>query len=121
MFKRLIVLITLGLLVSGCFMGPMAFIGPATSGFTTASIAQSGATSAANYVFKQKTGKGFVEHALYSINKKKSEAMEKEMTKEKNKIGKRSIVCFFIEPVLELVFCLIEPHDQTALMRRARH
>ena len=75
MFKKLIVLITLGLLVSGCFMGPMAFIGPATSGFTAGSIAQSGASSAANYIFKQKTGKTFVEHALYSINKKKSEAI----------------------------------------------
>ena len=75
MIKKIIVLTLLGVSLTGCFMGPMAFIGPATSGFTTASIAQSGATSAANYVFKQKTGKGFVEHALYSINKKKSEAI----------------------------------------------
>ena len=28
-------LTTLGLLLSGCFMAPMALIGPATSGFTT--------------------------------------------------------------------------------------
>ena len=75
MLKRIIVLITLGLLVSGCFMGPMAFIGPATSGFTSASIAQSAASSAVNYAYKQKTGKTFVEHALFSLKKKKSEAI----------------------------------------------
>ena len=69
MFKRLLLIATLGVAVSGCFMAPMAFIGPATSGFSTASIIQSGITSGANYVVKQKTGKTIAEHALSSLNK----------------------------------------------------
>ena len=75
MFKRLFLITMLGVMLSGCFVAPLALIGPATSGFTTASIAQSGASTTANYIFKQKTGKSFVEHALFSINKKKSEAI----------------------------------------------
>ena len=42
MIRRLLALTALGMLLSGCYMLPMAFIGPATSGFTTASILQSG-------------------------------------------------------------------------------
>ena len=49
-------------------MVPMALIGPATSGFTTASIMQSAATTTANYVVKKKTGKTFGQHALDTIN-----------------------------------------------------
>jgi len=75
MIKRLLILITLGGLLSGCFMAPMAFIGPATSGFSTASIAQSGVTSAVNYIYKKNTGKTIIEHALVTLNKKKKEAI----------------------------------------------
>ena len=45
MIKRLLLVIALGVTVSGCFVAPLALIGPATSGFTTASIIQSGATT----------------------------------------------------------------------------
>jgi len=45
MIKRLLVLTTLGVMLSGCFMVPMAFVGPAVSGFSTASIAQSAVTT----------------------------------------------------------------------------
>jgi len=54
---------------SGCFMAPLALIGPATSGFSTASLIQSGVTSGANYVVKQSTGKTITEHVLSEITK----------------------------------------------------
>ena len=69
MLKRLFLLTTLGVCLSGCFVAPMALIGPATSGFTTASIIQSGVTTGANYLVKKSTGKTITQHALDSINK----------------------------------------------------
>ena len=57
MFKNLIALAIAGLLLSGCYMVPLAFIGPASSGFTTASIIQSTISTAANHAVKKKTGK----------------------------------------------------------------
>ena len=67
MIKTLLVLTTLGVMISGCFMIPMAFIGPAASGFSTASIAQSVVTSGASYMVKKSTGKTIAEHALDAI------------------------------------------------------
>ncbi len=69
MLKRLFLLTTLGVCLSGCFVAPMALIGPATSGFTTASIIQSGVTTGANYLVKKSTGKTITQHAFDSINK----------------------------------------------------
>ena len=51
-------------------MAPLALIGPASSGFSTASIIQSGVTTGANYVMKRSTGKTIAEHALGIINSK---------------------------------------------------
>ena len=67
MFKRLLLIVALGVTLSGCFMVPMAFIGPATSGFTTASIIQSGITTGAGYMVKKSTGKSITEHAMDAI------------------------------------------------------
>ena len=50
-------------------MAPLALIGPAASGFTTASIVQSGVTTGASYLVKQSTGKSLSEHAIEAINK----------------------------------------------------
>jgi len=47
----------------------MALVGPATSGFTTASIMQSGLTSTASFMVKRSTGKSISEHAFEAINK----------------------------------------------------
>ena len=69
MIKRLLVIVVLGVTVSGCFMAPLALIGPATSGFSTASLIQSGVTTGANYVVKKSTGKTLAEHAFQSLNK----------------------------------------------------
>ena len=68
MIKRLLLLTTIGMMLTGCFMAPMALIGPATSGFSTASIMQSGLTTGANYLVKKSTGKSFSQHALEAIN-----------------------------------------------------
>ena len=67
MIKRLFLLTTLGVLLSGCFMVPMAFVGPAVSGFSTASIAQSAVTTGASYIVKKNTGKTISEHAYEAI------------------------------------------------------
>ena len=69
MIKKIIIIVTLGVTLSGCFVAPLALIGPATSGFSTASIIQAGVSSGASYVVKQSTGKTIGEHAIEVINK----------------------------------------------------
>ena len=64
MISRLFTLATLGVLLSGCYMVPMAFVGPAVSGFSSASIMQAGLGIAV----KQTTGKSISEHALSALN-----------------------------------------------------
>jgi len=76
MIKRLLLILSLGISLSGCFMAPLALIGPATSGFSTASIIQSGLSSGASYVVKKNTGKSITEHAIYSINKSNDDALQ---------------------------------------------
>ena len=68
MFKRLLLVATLGVAVSGCYMVPMALIGPITSGYSTASIIQSGLATGANLVVKKSSGKTISEHVFDSIN-----------------------------------------------------
>ena len=67
--RKVVILTVLSVALSGCFMAPMALIGPATSGFTTASIIQSGATTTANFMVKRATGKTIGQHALDAIHK----------------------------------------------------
>lgn len=67
-FRRLLLLTALGVMLSGCFMAPVALIGPATSGWSTASLIQSGVTTGTNYMIKQSTGKSLSEHAYTVIN-----------------------------------------------------
>ena len=67
MIKRLLVIATLGAMLSGCFMAPIAFIGPAMSGFNTASIMQASISTGANYMVKRTTGKTVSEHAFDAI------------------------------------------------------
>jgi hypothetical protein len=69
MIKRLLLITALGVTMSGCFMAPLAFIGPAASGFSTASIIQSGVTTGASYIVKKSTGKSVAEHAIYVLSK----------------------------------------------------
>ena len=69
MIKRLLLIATLCPLLAGCFMAPLALIGPVTSGFSTASLIQTGISSGANYMVKKSTGKTISEHAFSVINK----------------------------------------------------
>ena len=62
--KRLCALLALGVLLSGCFVAPLALVGPATSGFSTASLIQSGGGATGNYIMKEKTGRTITEHVL---------------------------------------------------------
>ena len=66
--KRILLISIAGLLMSGCYMVPLAFIGPATSGFTTTSMMQAAISTSANHVIKKATGKSFSEHAFDTIN-----------------------------------------------------
>ena len=68
MIKKLLLVSAMGLFVSGCYMVPLAFIGPATSGFTATSVMQAAISTTANHVVKKTTGKTFSEHALEAIN-----------------------------------------------------
>ena len=68
MIKRLLLVAVLSITVSGCFMAPMALLGPAASGFSTASIIQSGVSTGASYMVKKSTGKSISEHVLDSIS-----------------------------------------------------
>ena len=67
MLKKILLLIVVGVTLSGCFISPIAFIGPATSGFSTASLMQSGATSTANFLIKKSTGKTVARHIYDTI------------------------------------------------------
>ena len=67
MIRRLFLLTTLSVLLSGCFIAPMALVGPAMSGFSTASIIQSGLSTGASYMVKKTTGKTLGQHAIEAI------------------------------------------------------
>ena len=69
MIKKLLLICVLGVAMSGCFMAPLALIGPVTSGYSTASLIQTGVTSGANYMVKKSTGKTIAEHAIGTLNK----------------------------------------------------
>ena len=66
--KKLLLVSAMGLFVSGCYMVPLAFIGPASSGFTATSVMQAAVSTTANHVVKKTTGKSFSEHAYDAIN-----------------------------------------------------
>ena len=68
MKKRILLISVVGLLMSGCYMVPLALIGPATSGFTASSIMQAAVSTTANHMVKKTTGKTFSEHAFDAIN-----------------------------------------------------
>ena len=69
MIRRLFLIATLAAMLTGCFMAPLALLGPVTSGFSTASLIQTGVTTGANYMVKKSTGKTITEHAYNAINR----------------------------------------------------
>ena len=66
--KKSLFFVSAFVMLSGCYMVPMAFLGPATSNFTTASIVQSAVTNGAGYLVKKSTGKSISEHVLEVVN-----------------------------------------------------
>ncbi len=68
MIRKWLVALTMGVLLSGCVVAPMALIGPVSSGFSTASLIQSGLTSSASYMVKKSTGKTISQHAFDAIS-----------------------------------------------------
>ena len=68
MISRLLMIAVTGMLLSGCFMAPLALVGPAASGFSTASIIQSGVGSTVNYLVKKSSGKTIAQHAYDAVN-----------------------------------------------------
>jgi len=71
MIKKLLLLIAGGLMLSGCIIiTPIALVGPATQGFSTASLAQTGIVQTANYIVKEKTGKTINGHAWSTVEEK---------------------------------------------------
>ena len=86
MIKRLLVLTTLGMMLTGCFMVPMALLGPAASGFSTASLIQSGVTTGASYMVKKNTGKTISEHAYEAIGGDISVIKQSYFPKEKENV-----------------------------------
>ena len=66
--KKILLISVVGLLMSGCYMLPLALITPATSGFTTSSIMQAAVTSTAKHMIKKTTGKTLSEHAMDTID-----------------------------------------------------
>ena len=69
MIKRLLIILALGVTLTGCFMAPLALIGPAASGFSTASIIQAGVSSGASYMVKKSTGKTIGQHAFDAVSR----------------------------------------------------
>ena len=88
MIKRLLILIVMSFMLTGCYMVPMALVGPATSGFTTASLVQAGVTTSANFVIKKSTGKTISEHAYDTISK--DILAQTFVPKEKEKLVKKA-------------------------------
>ena len=83
MINRLLLLATLGVLLSGCFMVPMAFVGPAVSGFSTAAVTQAVVTTGASYLVKKNTGKSISEQAYEAIGGETSVLKQSYFPKEK--------------------------------------
>jgi|TARA_B110000263_G_C14814480_1_gene287915 hypothetical protein len=69
MIKKILLMTTLSVVLTGCYMAPLALLGPVQSGFSTASIVQSGLTTGTNYMVKKSTGKTISEHVLGSLDK----------------------------------------------------
>ena len=88
MIKRLLLVAVLGVMLTGCFMAPLALIGPASSGFSTASLIQSGVSTGANYMVKQSTGKTIGEHAIEAINEQNQETLKQTYFPENNNISR---------------------------------
>ena len=90
MIRKLLLLVILAITIQGCVVAPIALLGPAASGFSTASLVQTGITTGFNYNLKKKTGKTITEHVLDTVTSEtlKQTYLPKSSSKEKNIIIK---------------------------------
>ena len=65
---KLLLIATLGVILSGCVVTPLALISPAISGFSTTSIIKSGTTAGANHLVKKSTGKTIIDIFEQNLN-----------------------------------------------------
>lgn len=65
--KKVFIILLMLFALSGCYMAPMALLGPASSGFTTTSILQSAATNTANHLIEKSTGKTINQHVIEAL------------------------------------------------------
>ena len=84
MIRRLFLLTALSALLSGCFMAPMALVGPVMSGFSTASIIQSGLSTGAGYMVKKSTGKTISQHAFGVISRSNEAVLQQSYLPKNN-------------------------------------
>jgi len=90
MIRKLLLLVIIGIAIQGCVVAPIALLGPAASGFSTASLVQTGITTGFNYNIKKKTGKTITEHVLDTVTTEtlKQTYLPKSSSKEKKIIIK---------------------------------
>ena len=65
--KKVALLFALGMMLSGCFMAPIAMLGPAISIGTTGSYTQAALQAGLNYAVKKTTGQSLTQHALNAV------------------------------------------------------
>ena len=84
MLKRSLALVAMGVVLSGCYMVPLALVGPAASGWTQASLIQSGITTTASFMVEKSSGKSIAEHALSLVDIDETILQQSYLPKEKN-------------------------------------
>ena len=76
--NRILVLLTFGLFLTGCYSSSLTMVGPAT-GVASGKISETATSTSINYLVKKQTGKTPIEHVL-------SESQIKTVEKQKAKI-----------------------------------
>ena len=77
--NRILILLILGLFLTGCYSSSLTMVGPAT-GVASGKVGESAVSSSLNYVVKKQTGKSATEHIL-------SESQNKKIVQTKAKIN----------------------------------
>ena len=77
--NRILILLILGLFLTGCYSSSLTMVGPAT-GVASGKIGESAVSSSLNYAVKKQTGKSATEHIL-------SESQNKTVEKQKAKVN----------------------------------
>ena len=65
---KLLSIATLGVILSGCVVTPLAPISPAISGFNTTAIIKSGVTAGTNHLVEKRTGKTITDIFEQNLN-----------------------------------------------------